>query len=307
MAVTPALIKELREISGAGMMDCKNALVESDGNIEKAVELLREKGLAAAARKAGRIASEGLVLAYIADDNTKGVVVEVNSETDFVSKNQEFRAFVEQVAQQAIASNATNMDEFFKEAWNFGELETVKDALSGKIAIIGENLNIRRFDKIEKQESGRLVSYIHGGGKVAVMVYLVTDSSSDLLDEAGRNICMQIAAMSPKFVSRDEVSQEFIEKEKEILMQQALNEGKPANIAEKMVQGRLNKELKEMCLLEQEYVKDGDVSVTQYLGEVGKSLGGNVTVKSFVRYETGEGLEKKEENFAEEVSKAMGN
>ena len=306
MAVTPTLIKELREISGAGMMDCKNALTESDGNIEKAVELLREKGLAAAAKKAGRIASEGLVIAYIADDNAKGVVVEVNSETDFVAKNQEFKTFVGQVAQQAIVSNSVNIDEFFTEKWLFGDPATVRDALNGKIAVIGENLNIRRFDKFEKQESGRLVSYIHGGGKVAVLIYLVSDATGDLLEEAGKNLCMQIAAMSPRFVSRKEISEEFIEKEKEILMQQALNEGKPANIAEKMVVGRLNKELKEFCLMDQEYVKNGDQTVSQYLDEVGKSLGASVTVKKFVRYETGEGLEKKEENFAEEVSKAMG-
>lgn len=307
MAVTPALIKELRELSGAGMMDCKNALTESDGNIEKAVELLREKGLAAAAKKAGRIASEGLVMAYITDDNAKGVVVEVNSETDFVAKNQEFKIFVEQVAKQSIDSNSANMDDFFAEKWQFGDAETVKDALSGKIAVIGENLNIRRFDKIEKQENGRLVSYIHGGGKVAVLIYIVSDATSALLEEAGKNLCMQIAAMSPRFVSRNDVPAEFIEKEKEILTQQAINEGKPAHIAEKMVQGRLNKELKEFCLLEQEYVKDGDQTVLQYLDEIGKSLGSSVSVKTFVRYETGEGLEKKEENFAEEVSKAMGN
>ena len=306
MAVTPALIKELREISGAGMMDCKNALTQADGNIEKAVELLREKGLAAAAKKAGRIATEGLVLAYIADDNSKGVLVEVNSETDFVAKNQEFKTFVEQVAQQAMASDSTSMDEFFAEEWKFGDSATVKDALSGKIAVIGENLNIRRFDKFEKQENGRLISYIHGGGKVAVVVYLASDAAGELLEESGKNLCMQIAAMSPRFIGRSDVPEEFINKEKEILTQQAINEGKPAHIAEKMVMGRLKKELQEFCLLEQEYVKNGDQTVTQYLEEVGKSIGSSITVKRFVRYETGEGLDKKEENFAEEVSKAMG-
>jgi len=306
-AVTPAMIKELREASGAGMMDCKNALVEANGDIVKAGELLREKGLAAAAKKAGRIASEGLVTAYIAGDNSKGVLAEVNSETDFVAKNEAFRGFVGQVAEQALASDSANMDDFFAEKWLTGDFETVKDALNGRIAVIGENLNIRRFDKIEKQESGRLVSYIHGGGKVAVLIYLVSEASGDLLEEAGKNLCMQIAAMNPRFVDRASVPAEFIEKEKEILTQQAINEGKPANIAEKMVQGRLAKNLKEFCLLEQEYVKNGDQTVKQYLEEVGKTLGGNVSVKTFIRYETGEGLAKKEENFAEEVSKAMGN
>ncbi len=305
MAVTAALVKELRETTGVGMVECKNALVETDGNIEKAIELLREKGLAAAAKKAGRIASEGLVYAYITDDNKKAVVVEVNSETDFVAKNQDFRTYVDQVAKQAAATSAANMDEFFAETWAFDNTVTVREALSQKISVIGENLNIRRFEKFEKTENGALVSYIHGGGRVAVLLHLVSENEGEALVEAGKNICMQIAAMSPKFVDRNSVPADFIEKEKEILTQQALNEGKAANIVEKMIQGRLNKELKEFCLIDQEYVKNSDVTVAGYLEEVSKEIGSKITVKAFVRFETGEGLEKKEENFAEEVSKVL--
>ncbi len=307
MAVTAAAVKELREISGAGMVDCKNALTEADGNMERAIEILREKGLAAAAKKAGRIASEGLVSTYITDDNKIGVIVEVNSETDFVAKNQEFKNFVEQVCAQAVSSDATDMDAFFAEKWNADNSITVKDALNAKIAVIGENLNIRRFDKFVKKGNGAMVSYIHGGGRVAVLLELACETSGEAVVEAGKNICMQIAAMSPKFVCKDEISEEFIAKEKEILTAQALNEGKPANIVEKMIQGRLAKELKEFCLIEQEYVKDSELTVSKYLEGVSKEIGSPISVVRFSRFETGEGLEKKEEDFAAEVSKAMGN
>ena len=305
MAVTAAMVKELREITGVGMMDCKKALAETDGNMEQAIEFLREKGLAAAAKKAGRIASEGLVHIVITDDNRVGAVVEVNSETDFVAKNQEFQAFVSDVAKQAVHSKANDVDTLLDESWTATGEGTVRDALNQKIAVIGENLNIRRFARFEKQSDGALISYIHGGGRVAVLLELACEKPGDALTEAGKNVCMQIAAMSPKFVSRDEVSEEFIQKEKEILTQQALNEGKPANIVEKMIEGRLNKELKEFCLVEQEYVKDGDMNVSKYLETVSKEIGAAITVKRFARFETGEGIEKKEENFAEEVSKAM--
>ncbi len=305
MAVTAAMVKELREMTGAGMSDCKKALVETDGNIEKAVDFLREKGLAAAAKKAGRIATEGLVFTYISDDNKVGVAVEVNSETDFVAKNQDFKTFVEQVAKQAAESNSSSVEEFLTEKWNFDENETVQAALTQKISIIGENLTIRRKERFVKEGNGALISYIHGGGRVAVLLELVSDVENEDLVEAGKNICMQIAAMSPRFVCREEISDEFIAKEKEILTQQAINEGKPADIVEKMIVGRLNKQLKDFCLNEQEYVKDGDMSVAKYLESVGKEIGSTVSVKRFVRFETGEGLEKKEENFAEEVSKAM--
>jgi len=307
MAVTAALVKELREISGAGMVDCKNALTESDGDIEKAVEILREKGMAAAVKKAGRIASEGLCYAYIQDDKKAAVIIEVNSETDFVAKNQDFKDFVDKAARQAAGSDANNMEEFFAENWKFDTGITVREALTQKVATIKENLNIRRFERFIAESNSVFVSYIHGGGRVAVLLELVSSSGSDAVIEAGKNLCMQIAAMSPQFVKRDDISEEFIQKEKEILTQQAINEGKPANIAEKMVAGRLNKELKNFCLLEQEYVKDSELTVDGYLKAVGKDVSADITVKRFARYETGEGLQKKDENFADEVSKAMGN
>jgi elongation factor Ts len=305
MAVTAALIKDLRERTGAGMVDCKNALTQTDGDIDKAIEALREKGLAAAAKKAGRIASEGLVLAYLTDDNDTGVLVEVNSETDFVAKNDLFRNYVTDVAKQAAASNTENMDEFYDEKWLFENGDTVRDSLNQKISVISENLNIRRFTRFNKQGSGRIVSYIHGGGRVAVLIELASENGGDKLDEAGKNLCMQIAAMSPRFVARADVSDEFIEKEKEILTQQALSEGKPANVVEKMIAGRLNKELKEFCLLDQEYVKDSELSVAKYLETVSKDVGSSISVRRFERYEVGEGLEKRSDNFAEEVSKAI--
>lgn len=310
MAVTAAMIKELREITGVGMSTCKEALVEADGNIEKAIDILREKGLAAAAKKAGRIASEGIVHVEITDDNKIGVVVEVNSETDFVAKNQEFKNYVSKVAEQAINSDAKNIDDFYNEKWIDDETITVKEALSQKISVIGENLNIRRFEKFVREDNGLLVSYIHAGGKVGVLIEFATDVQNDALVEASKNVAMQIAAMSPRFVSREEIPADFIAKEKEILTQQASNDpknsGKPANIIEKMIEGRLNKELKDFCLVDQEYVKSDDkITVKQYVDSVAKEIGGNVSIKRFVRFETGEGLEKKEENFAEEVNKAI--
>jgi len=313
MAVTAAMIKELREMTGVGMSTCKEALVEADGNIEKAVEILREKGLAAAAKKAGRIAAEGLSYAYITDDNKAGVVVEVNSETDFVAKNAEFQKFVDTVAKQAVKSNSANMDEFFAEKWIEDESITVKEALNQKIAVIGENLNIRRFKKFVNNENDFLISYLHAGGKVAVLLQFETDvnSENEALIEAGKNIAMQIAAMSPEFVDKSSVPDDYIKKETEILTQQAKNDPanakKPDNVIEKMISGRLNKELKEKCLIEQEYVKaENKETVKQYVDSVAKKVGGKISVKAFVRFETGEGIEKKEENFAEEVNKAMG-
>ncbi len=302
--VTAAMIKELRERSGAGMSACKNALVESGGDMERAIEILREKGLAAAAKKAGRIAAEGLVYAALTPDRKKGAVVEVNIETDFAAKGQGFIDYVNQVAAQALNSNVTTVDELLAEPWAAGS-GTVKDELTQKIATIGENINIRRFERFTVEGDGAIIEYIHGGGKVAVMLEFASSASADALVEAGRNLCMQIAAMSPMFVSRADVSEEFIAHEREILTQQAINEGTKPEIAPKKVEGRLNKELKEFCLLEQEYVKDSTLTVKGYIDGVAKALGTDVTVKRFVRFEKGEGIEKKEENFAEEVSKAM--
>ena len=303
MAITAGMVKELREMTGAGMMDCKKALTEADGSMEKAVELLREKGLAASAKKAGRIASEGMVAVYLSDDNKIGAIVEVNSETDFVAKNQVFRDYVAAVAKQASETTAADMDAFFEEKWALDPQFTVKEALSQQVAVIGENLNIRRFEKYEKTQAGKLVSYIHGGGRIGVMVGFETDlaDKAEFKDYA-KDIAMQVAASAPTYLDKASVPSETIEKEKEILTVQAINEGKPANIAEKMVMGRISKYYKEVCLLEQPFIKDGDLSVTQYTEKVAKELGGSIKVTGFVRYEKGEGLEKKEDNFADEVA-----
>ena len=312
MAVTAAMVKELREMTGAGMMDCKKALAATDGDMDKAVEFLREKGLAGAEKKAGRIAAEGIVATAMTEDEKKAVVVEVNAETDFVAKNAKFQAYVAQVAAQALTTTAADMDSFMAEKWAADETLTVKEALSSQISIIGENMNIRRFKQVV-EENGVVVSYIHAGGRIGVLVDVETDVVNDAVKEMGKNIAMQIAALNPKYTSRDEVSAEFIEHEKGILMAQIQNDPKEASKPEKviqgMIQGRINKEMKEICLLDQTYVKaeDGKQSVSQYVAQVAKENSAKITVKGFVRFETGEGLEKKEENFAEEVAKQMGN
>ena len=305
MAVTASMVKELRELTGAGMMDCKKALNETDGDMDAAIEYLRKNGEAKAVKKAGRIAAEGLVMAEVKDDKT-AAIVEVNSETDFVAKNAEFQAFVKAVTNQAMATEAKDMDTFMAEAWNEDSSKTVQDALTEKISVIGEKLSIRRFEKIVS--NGCVVSYIHGGGRIGVLVEAETDVVNDEIRKCLKNVAMQVAAMSPKYVSRDEVSQEFMDHEKEILLAQAKTENpdKPDNIIEKMIIGRLNKEMKEICLLDQVYVQDGDLTVAKYVEKVAKENGANMTVKKFVRFETGEGIEKKEEDFAAEVAKQMG-
>ena len=308
MAITASMVKELREMTGVVMLDCKKALAETDGDMEKAVEYLREKGLAASEKKAGRIASEGVCLSYLSEDKSVGVVVEVNSETDFVAKNPVFREYVLQVAEHIASSQAADVDALLSEAWKFDTSMTVAEALSSKVAVIGENLKIRRFEKYTKDGAGTIVSYIHGGGRIGVMIEIACDNATEAVEEMGKNVAMQIAALNPQFISVDDVPAEFIAKEKEILTQQAMNDEKnakkPANIIEKMIEGRLNKEMKEICLIEQPYVKDGDLSVKKYIETVAKEVGAPITIKRMVRFETGEGLEKKEENFAEEVAKA---
>jgi len=306
MAITAAMVKELREMTGVGMLDCKKALAETDGDMQKAVELLREKGLAASAKKAGRIAAEGIVDCKIAADGKSGVVVEVNSETDFVAKNPTFREYVDQVADQALESNAADIDTFLAENWKFDTTVTVAGALSQKVAVIGENLKIRRFEKFTLDKAGMIVSYIHGGGRIGVMVKLSCDKAVPEIEEMGKNVCMQIAALNPKFVSDSDVPQDFIDHEKEILIKQTKedpkNASKPDNIIEKMIEGRLKKELKEFCLLDQMYVKDGEMNVAQYVASVAKATGSAIKVEKFVRFETGEGLEKKQDDFAKEVT-----
>ncbi|MFI3175608.1 MAG: translation elongation factor Ts [Bacillota bacterium] len=309
MAITAGMVKELREITGVGMMDCKKALTETDGNMEKAIEYLREKGLAASAKKAGRIAAEGIVDVYVTDDNKTATIVEVNSETDFVAKNQVFKDFVLAVAKQASKSPSNDMTAFMAEKWGLDAQFTVQEALSQQVAVIGENLNIRRFEKYEKSGAGKLVSYIHGGGRIGVMIELACDKDSEEVVELGKNIAMQIAALNPSFIKVDDVPSEFVAKEKEILIATVKNDpkdaNKPDNIIEKMIVGRLKKSMKEICLVEQAYVKDGDMTVQGYIDSVAKTVGAPITIARFVRFETGEGLEKKEENFADEVAKAM--
>jgi len=309
MAITAAMVKELREMTGAGMMDCKKALNETNGDMDAAVEFLRKNGQAKAEKKAGRIAAEGLCTVVVKDDKT-AAVVEVNSETDFVAKNDTFRAFVEAVATQAVNSDAADLDAFLAEAWNEDSGKTVKDALVEKIAVIGENLNIRRFQKVTA-ENGCVVSYIHGGGRIGVIIEAETSVVNDTVKEALTNLAMQTAALSPKYVSRDEISNEYIAHEKEILLAQIMNDPKESQKPEKviygMIEGRVNKELKEICLVDQVYVKaeDGKQTVGKYLEAVSKEVGAPVSVKRFVRFETGEGLEKKQEDFAAEVAAQM--
>ncbi len=286
--VTASLVKELREKTGAGMMDCKKVLTETDGDMEKAMELLRERGIAKAAKKSGRVAAEGLVEAYISEDGKIGAVVEVNSETDFVAKNEEFKTFVMNVAKQIVDTNPANVEALLASPAEFEEGKTVQESLVEKIATIGENLSIRRFARFESE--GLVAKYIHGDGKIAVLVNMAKGT-----EDVAKDICMQIAAARPEFVKREEVPAERVEKEMEILKIQTMNEGKPEAIAEKIVQGRIGKFYEEICLVDQAFVKEPSKKVSQVLSEK------DAEVVAFARFEKGEGIEKKEENFAEEV------
>ena len=306
MAVTAQMVKELREKTGAGMMDCKKALTETDGDMDKAVDYLRENGMAKAAKKAGRIAAEGIVFVKLAADWKMAVAVEVNSETDFVAKNAEFRGFVEEVADQILASSAQDVDGLLAEPWLKDNSRTVEQVLASKIATIGENLKIRRFERVTA--AGAIAASDHMNGKIGVLVNAEADGANGKVITVLKDVAMQVAALSPRYVSREEVDQEYINNEMEVLKNQARNEnpGKPENILEQMVKGRLAKELREICLMDQAFVKDGDLTVAAYLEKMSKELGSPIKVKSFVRFETGEGLEKKQENFADEVAKQMG-
>ncbi len=290
--ITAELVKELREKTGAGMMDCKKVLTETDGDMEKAAELLRERGIAKAAKKSDRIAAEGLVAAYVSEDKKIGAVVEVNSETDFVAKNEDFRNFVKDLVEQVAKENPKDMEELLNQKSIKDSSKTIKEILTDKIATIGENMTIRRFERFET--TGLIESYIHGDGKIAVLVELAKGDT-----EVAKDICMQIAAARPEYLNRESVPQEKVAKEMEILKAQAMNEGKPEQIAEKIVQGRIGKFYSEICLLEQPFVKDPDINVQKLISQK------NAELVRFVRYEKGEGLEKKEENFAEEVAKQI--
>ncbi len=312
MEVTAQMVKDLREMTGAGMMDSKKALIETNGDIDAAVEYLRKKGLASAEKKSGRIAAEGLVQTLKLDNLKAGVIVEVNSETDFVAKNDTFKQYVEKVAKQALESNSSDMDSFFNEKWIFDNAKTVKEELSSQIAVIGENMNIRRKDKLTN-EKGFVYDYIHAGGRIGVLVSIDTDVINDEIKNMAKCICMQIAAMRPKFLSQDEVDSNFIKKEKEIIFEEAKNDpktaGKPDNIINGMVEGRFKKEMKEFCLLDQENVispADNKESISQYVDRIAKANSANIKIAKFIRYETGEGIEKKNEDFAAEVAKQIG-
>ena len=299
MSVSAKLVKELRDKTGAGMMDCKKALEETNGNVDEAIDVLREKGLSKAAKKADRIAAEGLVRLAFSDDRSQAVVIEVNSETDFVAKNQEFIDFVEKLAEIALTADNNNIDAFMGMLFE-GE-GTVNDALVQKTAKIGEKLSIRRFEKLDTPGTV-YTGYIHGGGSIGVIVGIKTDAAADEINVTGKDVAMQVASMSPKYVTEDEADLAFIENEKKIAREQLLNEGKDEKLIEKIVPGKIKKVLKEVCLLDQKFVKNGDLTVAQYVAESAKDLGKEMAVTEMVRYEVGEGLEKRSDDFAAEVA-----
>jgi elongation factor Ts len=302
--ISAAMVKELRERTGAGMMDCKKALNESNGDTEKAIEILREKGLAAAAKKSGRVAAEGLVVTYISDDKKNGSMVEVNCETDFVAANDDFKALANNAAKMAAVTKSSNIESFLEEKFIEDSSITLKDAVTALIAKLGENMAIRRFANFS-QENGIVQSYIHGGGRIGVLVKLSCDKQGEILEDVAKNVAMQIAAANPLFLSKNEVDAASLEKEKEIYRAQALNEGKPEKIVDKMVEGRVHKYYKEVCLVEQVWVRDADYTISKYLSEKSKEIGATIAIDGFARFERGEGIAKREENFAEEVQKQM--
>ncbi|MCI7685821.1 MAG: translation elongation factor Ts [Eubacteriales bacterium] len=300
MAVTAAMVKELRELTGSGMMDCKKALVESDGDIDKAVDWLREKGIMKAQKKSGRIAAEGLVRLAFADDHKSAGIVEINSETDFVAKNQEFVDYVQAVADLALVKGNESMEQFLAEPF---EGSTLSEVHTAKVAKIGENLNIRRFARVE-EDGVVYAGYVHGGGRIGVIVGIKTEATPEEIEMVGKDVAMQVASMNPKFVDEDGVDPEYLESEKKILTEQVLNEGKKPEMVDRIVAGKIKKELKEVCLVDQPFVKNSDLSVKQYVDSVAKEMGKPMQVVSMVRYEVGEGIEKKEDDFAAEVAAA---
>ena len=312
MAITANMVKELREMTGCGMLDCKKALESSNGDMDNAIEFLRKKGLAGAQKKAGRITAEGVSLTHVSSDYKKGVVVEINSETDFVAKNEKFRAYVNQVAEQANESNNTDLEAFLNEKWKFDSSKTVKDELSSQISVIGENLTIRRFEKLESP-NGIVYDYVHAGGKIGVLVSVESNVVNDAIKEMAKHVAMQVASMKPKYVNESEIDEDYKNKEREILLEKAKNDpknaGKSEDILKKVVEGGLNKELKEVCLNNQIYImaEDGKQTISQYVEMVAKANNASIKLLKFVRFETGEGLEKRQDDFAAEVAKQMGN
>lgn len=305
MAVTAQSVKELRELTGAGMMDCKKALSEVDGDIKKAIDVLREKGLASAAKKAGRIASEGVVASYVSEDFSKGSVLELNCETDFVAINPSFVELSKNICKIASDHNSDSVEKIESLEYGFNsEFKTVKDAIVGAVSKLGENMSLRRVANFST-DKGVINTYIHGDGKIGVMVELESTVKNNDVAKVAKDICMQIVASMPLFLDAESVDQEVLEKEKQILKSQALNEGKPEQVVEKMVQGRVKKYLQEVCLIEQAYVRDPDLTVNQYIQNKSKELNTEIKIVKFIRFEKGEGIEKAEENFAEEVQKQM--
>ena len=302
--ITAQAVKELRERTGAGMMDCKKALTKTDGDMEKADKIIREKGLAAAAKKAGRIAAEGLVETYISEDKRSAGIVEVNCETDFVAINADFQEFAKNLAKMASSTDAKTVEEFVASKYIADETKTVSEVLTNLIATIGENMNVRRFEKFTS-ENGSIVSYIHGGERIGVLAQVSCEKDSEVIDVLAKDLAMQVAAANPLYLNEASVDQDAIEKEREIYRVQALNEGKPEKIVDKMVEGRIKKYYKEVCLVDQVWVKNPDLTISKLVAEKSKELGVPVEVVRFVRFEKGEGIEKKEENFAEEVAKQM--
>jgi elongation factor Ts len=302
--ITAQMVKELRDRTGAGMMECKKALGESNGDLEKAIEILRERGLAAAAKKSGRVASEGLVETYVSEDKKSGAIVEVNCETDFVAANEEFSTLSKNIAKQAASTSAKTVEELVEEKYIGDSNITIKDAVTALIAKLGENMAVRRFQRFSI-DKGVVHSYIHGGGRIGVLVEVACEKDSDVVLAVAKDVAMQAAAANPLFLNRESVDNETLQKEREIYKVQAMNEGKPENIAEKMVEGRIQKYYKENCLLEQIWIRNSDYTITKYLQEKSKEVGAPITVTRFVRFEKGEGIEKKEEDFAEEVRKQM--
>lgn len=302
--ISASLVKELRDRTGAAMMACKKALTEANGDIDKAIEILREKGLAAAAKKAGRVAAEGLIVTYLSEDKKSGAIVEVNCETDFVSANEEFAVLANNVAKMAVATEASNVEELLNEKYIVDSAATLKDTLTALIAKLGENMNVRRFVKYNTAK-GVVQSYIHGGGRIGVLVELSCEKDSEVLFDLSKDICMQIAAANPLFLNEDQVDTKTLNSEREIYRTQALNEGKPEKIVDKMVEGRIKKYLKEVCLVDQVWVKDSDLTISKLLAAKSKEVGAPITISAFTRFERGEGIEKIEENFAEEVQRQM--
>ncbi len=300
--VTAALVKELREITGAGMLDCKKALVEAEASIERAIEILREKGLSKAAKKSDRIAAMGLVRTAFNEDATNAALVEINSETDFVAKNEDFVGFVENISEIVLANDVADVDAL-KEV-KYSDENSVGEELTSKIATIGENLSIRRFAKFA-EEGVVYTGYTHSNGLIAVIIGLKTEASAAEVEALGKDVAMQVASMNPKFLDRSFVDADYIDHEREILRNLVINEGKPENMVDRIVDGKIEKEISEVCLLSQKFVKNGDLTVGQYVEEVAKEIGKEIQVVSMIRYEVGEGIEKKEENFAEEVAAQM--